>query len=321
MQTCRFSVLFLAVAFFSSSISKADDVVVGFWNVENLFDTFGDEAHPKAPTIPKEEHATRLANRARVIKDLNADILGVCEVENRRVLRDLVNEPTIKNMGYNYFAVLDETDDRGMDVGLISKRPFLTQSFTVPGFYRGILVCRFNIEGEPLYVIVNHWKSRAGAGKVATNPMRMECAKRVVELVQQVIPAMEGGKKPAIVALGDLNDEDDDASVMHLEKSGMINLFRSVPHPKRWSLAYDNRDEKKVEQNHFDHLFISPELQSNSVLRVVDGSTEVVRKDYHIRRRRLFGEFVDWPADDYGKVIGYSDHFPVRMTIKAEAKK
>ena len=320
VPTMKAALLAILVAGGANSTLKADDLVVGFWNVENLFDTFKDDSHPKAPVIPKEEHATRLANRARVIKDLNADILGVCEVENRRVLRELTSEPTIKDMGYKYFVVLDEQDERGMDVGLISKRPFLAQTFEVPGFYRGLLACRFNIDGEPLYVVVNHWKSRAIQGKEATAPTRMECSKRLTEIVERVIPELEGGKKPAIVALGDFNDDPEDASVAALEKSGMVNVLKSLPKEKRWSLAYDNRDEKRVERNHFDHLFINPELNANPNLKVVEGSPEIFRKDYQVRRRRLYNEWVDWPADDYGKVVGYSDHFPVKMTIRSEKK-
>jgi endonuclease/exonuclease/phosphatase family metal-dependent hydrolase len=310
----------LIVTLALSSVAKAEDLVVGFWNIENLFDEFADGGHPKQPVVKPDEHAARLTNRARVIKELNADILGVCEVENRRTLRQLINEPTIKAMGYKYFVVLDEQDERGIDVGLISKRAFLAQTFDIPGFYRGILVCRFVIAGEPVYVAVNHWKSRAIQGKAATAPMRMECSRRLVELVQKDIPAMEPGKKPMVIALGDLNDEDDDVSVANLEKSGMINVLRTIPAEKRWSIAYDNRDEKRVELNHFDHLFITPELKSNQAVRYVEGSGEVFRRDYLVRRRRLFGEWVDWPADDYGKVIGYSDHFPVRMTLHVEHK-
>jgi endonuclease/exonuclease/phosphatase family metal-dependent hydrolase len=311
---------FAIFLFLSSSPAHAEDVVVGFWNLENLFDDFADGGHPKQPIASAEELATRLANRARVIKDLNADVLGLTEVENRRVIRRLVEEPSIKDMGYKYFVLLDERDERGIDVALISKRPFLAQTFDIPNFYRGILVCRFVFGGEPVYVAVNHWKSRAITGKQATAATRMECSKRLQELIAKDIPAIEPGRKPAIVAMGDLNDEDDDPSVAALEKAGMINVLRSIPTEKRWSLAFDNRDEKRVEKNHFDHLFISPELQTGALVKYVEGSGEIMKQDYQIRRRRLYGEWVDWPADDYGKVIGYSDHFPVRMKLRIEPK-
>jgi endonuclease/exonuclease/phosphatase family metal-dependent hydrolase len=131
---------------------------------------------------------------------------------------------------------------------------------------------------------------------------------------------MEGGKKPAVVAMGDLNDDDDDASVAALEKVGLINTLRSIPQEKRWSLAFDNRDEKRIERNHFDHLFITPELKSGPVVAFIEGSAEIMKNDYQVRRRRLYGEYVDWPADDYGKNIGYSDHFPVRMKLRVTSK-
>jgi endonuclease/exonuclease/phosphatase family metal-dependent hydrolase len=306
-----------ALAFlFLVPAALADDVTVGFWNIENLFDEFPDGGHPKQPTPKTDELNTRLANRARVLRDLNADILGVCEVENRRVLTRLAHEPSIRDMGYKYVVVLDESDERGVDVGLLSKRPFLAQTFEIPDFYRGVLVCRFILGGEPVYVVVNHWKSRAIDGKTATEPKRLKCSARVLEIVQKIIPAMEPGRKPHVIVMGDLNDEDDDPSVLALEKAGLINLFRPLPPEKRWTLAFDNRDEKRVEQNHFDHLFISPELKSGRSVSYVEGSAEIMRKDYQMRRRRLFGEWVDWPADDYGKVVGYSDHFPVRMKLR-----
>lgn len=313
--------LFALVVFAAvSTFSHADDVAVGFWNVQNLFDEFADGGHPKQHVAKAEELATRLANRARVIKDLDCEILGLAEVENRRVLRQLVEEPSIKDMGYKYYVLLDERDERGIDVAMISKRPFLAQTFDIPNFYRGILVCRFLFSGEPVYVAVNHWKSRAIQGKAATAATRMECSKRLQELVAKDIPAMESGKRPAIIAMGDLNDDDDDASVAALEKAGMINVMRSIPQEMRWSLSFDNRDEKRVERNHFDHLFITPDLKSGPIVSFVEGSGEIMKHDYQVRRRRLFGESVEWPADDYGKNIGYSDHFPVRMKLRVASK-
>src|SRR5215471_7048164 len=94
-RIAAFLVLVLCVA-----SARGEDVVVGFWNVQNLFDEFSDGGHPKQPVPAPEQLATKLANRARVIKDLNADILGFAEVENRRVLRRLVEEPTLRDLGY-----------------------------------------------------------------------------------------------------------------------------------------------------------------------------------------------------------------------------
>src|SRR5215217_1000147 len=73
-----------------ASPANSEDITVGFWNVQNLFDEFSDGGHPKQPIAKPEDLVTRLERRARVIKDLNCDILGLSEVENRRVLRRLV---------------------------------------------------------------------------------------------------------------------------------------------------------------------------------------------------------------------------------------
>jgi endonuclease/exonuclease/phosphatase family metal-dependent hydrolase len=302
----------------AASAPADEKLVVGFWNVENLFDEFSDGGHPSQPVAKPDELQRRLANRARVVKDLNCDILGLCEVENRRVLRQLVEEPSLKELGYKYYALLDERDERGVDVALIAKRPFFAQSYPIPDFYRGMLVCRFSVDGEPLYVIVNHWKSRAVGGKVGTKPARMKCSEACRELALKRIPEHEG-RPAATLVVGDLNDDDFDDSVKALADAGLINAFADYPKEKKWSLAYENRDEKKIELNHFDHLFLNREAADGKKFKLAAGSAEIFKPDYMIRRRRLLGEYRDWPADDYGKVIGYSDHFAVRLTLHATA--
>ncbi len=160
----------LLIAVFGASLCSADrdldagEVRVAFWNVENLFDEYYDKRVPIADVFLPENVREKLQKDATIIRQLDADIVGLMEVENRGVLRELC-QTYLADMGYKYFELSEESDARGIDVAMISRRPFLSHSVAVPSFYRGIFVSRFTFDGEPLYVIVNHWKSRFGGGE------------------------------------------------------------------------------------------------------------------------------------------------------------
>ncbi len=288
--------------------APADEIKVAFWNVENLFDEFRDRRSPEEDLFVTENLQVKLRKDAEIIRNLDADIVGLMEVENRGVLRDLCRNH-LKDAGYKYLFLEDETDARGIDVALISRRPFLAYSFEVPEFYRGILVARFAFEGQPLYVIVNHWKSRFDGG----DDLRMNCAKRVADLVHQEIPRLEGRSVPVIIG-GDFNDDDTDASVRFLASSGTINTLGGLPAEERWTLPYNDVRNDRVIYNGFDHIFINPELQTGEAICWL--GSEVVRPPVMIGERMINGHSYVWPDDDNRDHIGYSDHFPVAARLR-----
>lgn len=294
----------------NDAIVQAEDLQIAFWNVENLFDQYIDKRVPLADVYLPDRVQEKLEKDATIIRQLNADIVGLMEVENRGLLRELC-ERYLADMGYLYFALSEETDDRGIDVAMISRRPFLSHSFDVPDFYRGVLVCRFSFDGEPLYVIVNHWKSRFEGGE----DLRMSCARVVSDLVNHQIPVYEGRPVPIVIG-GDLNDDDTDASVVYLEQHDMTNTLKSLPFKERWTLPYNNLDKQRVEYNGFDHIFINPQLCDGLGIEWV-GST-VTRPEIMTSERRLYGHSYTWPDDDDRDHIGYSDHFPVVTSIRLQ---
>jgi endonuclease/exonuclease/phosphatase family metal-dependent hydrolase len=286
----------------------AEEILVAFWNVENLFDEFVDRRVPESDVFGRASVQEKLRKDATILRQLNADIVGLMEVENRGVLRELCQDH-LDGLGYRYYALYEETDSRGIDVALVSRRPFMAYSFDVPEFDRGILAARFQLGGEPLYVVVNHWKSRFGGGE----ELRLNCARRVASLVQEIIPGLEGRPVPIIVG-GDLNDDDTDASVVHLESIGLTNTLKDLPPETRWTLPYDNRDEQRVIYNGFDHILVNDELRDDTGLRWVQ--SQVVRPAIMTSTRRLYGQSYTWPDDDDRDHIGYSDHFPVTTRIR-----
>ncbi|HZG00771.1 MAG TPA: hypothetical protein VEY71_07200, partial [Chitinophagales bacterium] len=111
---------------------KGTDLVVGFYNVENLFDTIDDKRIDDNEFLPtsksqwtSERYRIKLQRIARVLDAMNngngVDVLGVCEIENRAVLEDLVREPQIATDKYG-IVHYDSPDQRGIDVALLYKQ-------------------------------------------------------------------------------------------------------------------------------------------------------------------------------------------------------
>ena len=109
----------------------AQKQVIGFYNLENLFDTLHDEGKNDAQYLPdgqnewtQEKYAAKLTNMASVIRamrDANGQyhaLLGVAEVENEHVLRDLVAQPSIADARYG-IVHYESPDSRGIDVALL----------------------------------------------------------------------------------------------------------------------------------------------------------------------------------------------------------
>jgi len=295
-----------------AEVASAKEIKIACWNVENLFDEFLTRQTPVEDLFLTTEVEEKLRKDAEIIKLLNADIIGLVEVENRALLNRLV-KTQLKDAGYKYVALMENESPRGIDCAILSRYPCFVQNFSVPNFDREILVARFSIQGKPLYVIVNHWKSRFGGGE----EKRLACAKVVADLVNNQLPAYEGKPVPVVV-MGDLNDEDKDASVMNLESAGMTNTLKELDWTKRWTIPYFDNSERRAIYQGFDHLLINATLKKGGDYQWL--GSEVVKPKQLITTRRVF--FADrlWLNDDDDGKIGYSDHLPVMMRVQAPDK-
>ncbi|MBO4340094.1 MAG: endonuclease/exonuclease/phosphatase family protein, partial [Bacteroidales bacterium] len=98
---------------FKADAQKNRSHVIGFYNLENLFDTYHDDGKNDYEYLPdgannwtNEKYAKKLRNMAHVIAAMKKDngvwhtVLGVSEIENRHVLEDLVAEPEIASANF-----------------------------------------------------------------------------------------------------------------------------------------------------------------------------------------------------------------------------
>jgi predicted extracellular nuclease len=294
---------------------QAEELKIAFWNAENVLDQYKDPQLEADEALPVEHVKKKLENISRVILQMNPDIIGLMEIENHQLLRELVSRHLIKS-GYQHFVLLEGRDIRGIDVALVSKYPFMVRSFAIPNFPRGIMAARFVFNGQPMYVLVNHWKSRRDGGDDSGESQRMKAAETLLQIVKSEISKYEGREVPIIMG-GDFNDTDSDKSLQVLTNGGMINTLEHLSREERWTHFYIDR-EGEVELMGIDHIL------SNKLFLKGHGYTwktsEVVRPKIMSHDRSFKGRHYQVPLDDYKDRIGFSDHFPVMATVEIESK-
>ncbi|TNE55515.1 MAG: endonuclease/exonuclease/phosphatase family protein [Bacteroidetes bacterium] len=320
---------------------------IGFYNLENLFDTLDNPTTRDEDFLPEgrllwntERYQSKQTNLAYVISLLGTDItpdglaiLGVAEVENRSVLEDLAVQPALKDRQYQVIH-FDSPDERGIDVGLLYQPKYFTPTdskavpvqLSEPGapnadYTRDVLLVSGLFDGEPLHILVNHWPSRSGGENVSA-PRRAAAAQVCRNLVDSLTAADADAK---IVIMGDLNDDPNNksvAEVLHAVRSAKKARDGALYNPMYdlylngvGTLAY--RDA----WNLFDQLIISSPLVSKKSGGWQFYKPVVFRKPWMFQED---GAFKGYPLRTFvGDIFlnGYSDHLPVYMLLLKKAEK
>ena len=339
----------------TADAQKHKSYVIGFYNLENLFDTYHDEGKNDYEYLPdganewtEEKYAKKLRNMARVIADMKKDngawhaVLGVSEVENRHVLEDLVSEPAIAEANYQ-IVHYDGPDRRGVDCALFYRPEVFTYitSESIPFTFepsridwsawteeekeafrtRDILMVRGTIDGEMFAFFVCHLPSRLGGKGADLRPRGAEIAyMRAMEL-QEEFPGIK------IVVMGDMNDNPTDISMteyLHgkefrddLDDEDFFNPFLSMIKAGYSSLYY------RGEGNIFDIVMVNKALADAE-----DDTFEIqpiLKKKFYGRifskpyMTNQSGQYKGTPFRTFSNgafVGGFSDHYPTYIVIK-----
>lgn len=141
-------------------------VKVAFYNTENLFDTIRNPLISDGEYTPQgtrrwdtQRYGCKIGRIARVLDELDADVVGLAEVENEAVMRDLM---FAMRQDYNY--IHRNTDDpRGIDVALLYRgSAFVPQRVSQAGrnaVRRQFLVVDGDLYGERVCFVVCHMPS------------------------------------------------------------------------------------------------------------------------------------------------------------------
>jgi hypothetical protein len=315
-----------------------EEYYIGWWNLENLFDLENATRTEKLKrTLNKELKGwnssvltKKLSQLTKIISQMNSnngpDILGVCEVESKGVLKKLVTKLQIPKRTYKIVHA-DTKDKRGIDVAFIydSKKFTAGKKFsqwivrrnaTRDLFQVNMKVKKTNIS---LVLIGNHWPSRMG-GQYESEPYRI-IAGETLSYFHQRIREKKGVNIPIIV-MGDFNDEPFNRSITKyaLSTNDPKNLKRAK-NPKLYNLMWDSIADGHAthyygsEKTMLDQIMVSKGfLFGNSRLSLKSGSVKVEKiKDMTSKGKpRRFGR----PSSKktYNK-NGYSDHFPISVII------
>lgn len=309
---------------------------VVFYNVENLFDTYHDphrndnEFLPGAPKAWDEErYWKKIVDLASVMSEPGGRelpvLVGLAEIENRKVVEDLVNSGRLRRGRYS-IVHYDSPDRRGIDVALIYRKSkfevFYEKPIQVllPGrntlstrdilYVKGLLQKR-----DTLHIFVMHWPSRAG-GISQSEANRLAVAKLLKSTTDSLLLLHPDAR---IIAMGDFNDTPGDISLREVlaakhpsvpDQPGLYNLM--LPAHELGEGSYYYRGEWFM----LDQLLVSSALLQNVGLHVA-GNQGYVFKSEGFSRALPGGDTIPFRTYSGNRYLGgVSDHYPVYMKLR-----
>lgn len=313
---------------------------IAFYNVENLFDTkndtltFDDDRTPMGKdrwTLIR--YHKKLRNIAQVLSEIgldqsgsSPDIIGLCEIENREVIEDLIRQQSMEDKNYG-IVHFDSPDERGIDVALLYKkkaflptssashRLVLVDTDAIRNYTRDQLIVGGLLDDEQFYFSVNHWPSRSG-GVARSKPNRLAAAKLNKRIIDSILSIDSEAK---IISMGDLNDDPTDDSLkkimkakgdtLKMETGDLFNPMIKLYKKGIGTLAY--RDN----WNLFDQLLFTPNLLHTEKNSYRFWKVGIFNPSYLISKK---GQYKGYPFRTYASgsyTGGYSDHFPVYLYL------
>ena len=331
-----------------------DAYVIGFYNVENLFDTEHDRGKSDQSFLPEGEfgwtadkYAKKLSNIASVIRAMGEEsgrplaVVGLAEVENDRVLQDLTSCEEIAAAGYR-FVHFESPDVRGIDCALLYRPEAfqLLESRTLPFDFnsdivfektpqeqrsfktRDALCVRGRLGGEMFAFYVTHLPSRSGD---KGEDLRCRGAEIIYADARELEKRHPGIK---IVVMGDMNDNPEDKSMavyLHgrerIEQVGEGDFFS--PFLRMHKDGFGSQ-EYHGEWNIYDIILVNKALANPA-----QGGYGICKSDAfhygHVFDKPFLtqqgGRYAGTPLRTFsgGQFLnGYSDHYPTYIIISQD---
>ena len=307
---------------------------IAFYNLENLFDTVHDVGKNDYDFLPDGryrwtslKYQSKLDNLAKVMSSLGKEkvpegpaFIGVAEVENHRVLDDLLERDGLLQYKYVHY---EGPDKRGIDCALLydtvqfrveHSQLVLSKPFQGDTLHptRGFLVVDGRLAGERLCVIVNHWPSRG-----ADSPVRVHAARQVKVLKDSLL---RDDRNLKLVVMGDLNDDPMDESLQALGARKLPGQVKRGEFYNPWWAVLEDEGTGTLlyrgKWNLFDQILISRSLLKSRRKLRYEGH-EVFSRDYLFQRDG--GKYDGYPLRTHGGRVwlnGYSDHLPTIIYLE-----
>lgn len=336
-----FAFLIFAYFFYGQTQPKYEVITVGFYNLENLFDTIDDPIFNDEEYLPTsalkwntEKYLLKINHMAEAISKIGDNylpggpaVLGVCEAENIFVLNDLCTKTILSNS--NYEAILfDSWYARGADVGLLYRKDYFKPIVAYP--YRLIipddstyktrdqLLVKGVLVGDTVFFIVNHWPSRRG-GEKKSRPYRIAAANLTRHIIDSILRTDSMAK---IFIMGDFNDDPTDYSVLGVlkatgKKEFVVQTFLYNPFYALYKYEGIGSHAYRDKWSLFDQIIISKGL-----LNASSGwqyyKAFVFNAEFLKQKEGTFKGYPFRTGVGTNFMGGYSDHFPSFIVLKRE---
>ena len=325
-------IFLLTLSLFSTELKIAS------YNVENLFDmvnngTEYDEYKPKKHNWTRTTLNKKLLNISEVICDVNADMIGLQEIENENTLKRLQSSLRSAGCFYKYSAITHKKHS-AIQVAFLSKLPIINAKEIEVNKklkYRNILEVKVMIEHRPLYLFVNHWTSKRSA-----ESKRMLSAK----VLKKRLKSLPKGRD--YILLGDFNSDYNEYKHMEVKhndtqgKTGINNILETVvahrlvhkkdinlkrnlhynlwlelPNFQRWSHNYYGKKQA------LDSIILPSSMFDGKGIDYVNNSFKVFKPSYLFHKKGYINRWQFKRKRHVGK--GYSDHLPIVATFSTKA--
>ncbi len=343
-MTIATRLFFLAVLLFCScksvyktkiaELEQNNSYRFAFYNAENLFDLVDEPGKEDDAFTPEgknkwtpDRYQKKLDQLAKVIGAMNYPVaVGLCEVENKTVLQDLIQRTELQKYQYQYVHY-DSPDQRGIDVGFLYMSPALkvlgsditridfppevVEDYTT----RDILHVKTLFRSrDTLHFFINHWPSRRG-GLAESQPKRVYVA---TQLRKETNKLLKANPNSAIIITGDFNDEPDNDSV-----HSVLNAKPAADDPVNSNLyncSY-HLDQKgkgtynfRGNWNMLDQFIVSGSLLNNSC-DVQVGAVGILEADWLFYDDKKYGKKPNRTYGGPNYYGGFSDHLPVYIEV------
>ncbi len=304
-----------------------------FYNAENLFDTINDPETQDEEFLPSsknvwntKKYEVKLNHLAKVfaamLDTIQPLVIGMSEVENIKVLQDLIAQPALKkfNLGIIHH---DSPDERGIDVAFLYNKDVVENVFDATlkidlgdDKTRDILYFKANLsEGTDVWFFVNHWPSRRG-GPAESDAKRMIASKVLKAKIDNIYL---GEPFARVIVMGDFNDNPTDASLKNmapvvrdkkLKVPPMVNLMLPLYDKKEFTLKY--KDESDI----FDQFIVSVNmLDPRNQYFIRHAAASIFSPQWLLFNHPKYGMIPNRTYASGRWVGGYSDHLPVYFDL------
>lgn len=295
-----------------------------FYNLENYFDIYVDSTLTYNEFTAqgelywnKKKFQEKTRNIYKVFQAISSwdgiALAGVCEIENKYVLDQLLYGTPLNDMKYKYIH-FDSQDNRGIDVALIygkEFKPVSSQAYSILDnggnkiHTRDILYVKGLLKNDTIHVFVNHWTSRY-RGLLESNSLRFKFSELLKSKTDSILDVLPDAN---IIVMGDFNDQPHDKSLQNMTNDS--SLFNLVSKP------IENNSPGTVKFRAdwfiFDQILVSKSLKngsgnlmiSNEGLKVFDALFLLEKDSKHLGYKPYRSNL------GYKYHGGFSDHLPI----------